>query len=142
MKSIYYLDVDLYHYFIGRSDQSVNRNNFIKRYDQQIRVMLCMTDAYTWDEIKRMQKGLRKYMWHSLEVIMMNTIFFTCAACAPERKAALKEMWRHIKQRDKKLYRKLRSNSYATAVNYLPWRLRGAVMNMGYNILCKKIKLG
>lgn len=142
MKTIYYLDVNLYHYFIGRSDQSVNKNNFVKRYEQQIRVMRCMADAYTLNEIKQMPKGLKKYMWHSLEVIMMNTIFFTCAADAPERRAALKELWQYIKQRDRKLYRKLRSRSYATAVNYLPWKMRGWVMGVGYDILCKKVKLG
>lgn len=142
MQTVCYLNLDLYHYFIGREDQSVNRKNFVKRYEQQIRVMKCMTDAYTLDEIKKMPKGLKRYMWHSLEVIMMNTIFFTCAEDSPERRKALKEMWQHIKSKDKKLYRKLRSNSYATAVNYLSWNFRGWVMTKGYNFLCKKIKLG
>ena len=142
MQTVCYLNLDLYHYFIGREDQSVNRKNFVKRYEQQIRVMECMTDAYTLDEIKKMPKGLKRYMWHSLEVIMMNTIFFTCAEDSPERRKALKEMWQHIKSKDKKLYRKLRSNSYATAVNYLSWKFRGWVMTKGYNFLCKKIKLG
>lgn len=142
MKTVCYLNLDLYHYFIGREDQSVNRKNSVKRYEQQIRVMLCMTDAYTWDEIKKMPKGLKNYMWHTLEVIMMNTLFFTCAEYSPERKAALKEMWNHIKLKDKKLYKKLRSSSYATVVNYLPWRLRGWVMTRGYNILCRTVKLG
>ena len=141
-QTVCYLNLDLYHYFIGREDQSVNRKNFVKRYEQQIRVMKCMTDAYTLDEIKKMPKGLKRYMWHSLEVIMMNTIFFTCAEDSPERRKALKEMWQHIKSKDKKLYRKLRSNSYATAVNYLSWKFRGWVMTKGYNFLCKKIKLG
>lgn len=142
MRSIFYLNVDLYHYFIGREDQSVNIKNFVKRYEQQQRVMRLMIDAYSWDDLKKMPKGLKRYMWHNLEVILMNTIFFTCAACDKDRKKALKEMWTHIKERDKKLYKKLRHSSYATSVNYLPWRLRGWVMTKGYFILCKKIKLG
>lgn len=142
MRSVYYLDVEFYHYLIGRDDQSVNRKNFVNRYEQQIRVMLGMVESYTWDEIKTMPKGLKKYMWHALEAIMMNTIYFTSAACSPERKAALKQMWRQIKQIDKKLYSKLRYRSYAVSVNFLPWKLRGKIMGIGYNILCKKIKLG
>ncbi len=142
IRTVYYLDVDLYHYFIGRDDQSVNRKNFVKRYAQQVRVMREMIDAYTLKDIKNMEKGLRKYMWHALEVIMMNTIFFTCAEDSPERRKELKELWLYIKARDKKLYRKLRSNSYATSVNYLPWKLRSFVMNVGYGILCRKVKLG
>ena len=136
MQTVYYLNVDLYHYFIGRADQSVNRKNIIARYEQQLLVMREMTDAYSWDEIKKMPKGLKNYMWHSLEVIMMTTLFFTCAEYSKERKENLKALWRHIKERDKKLYKKLRHGSYATAVNYLSWRLRG------FDILCRKVKFG
>lgn len=142
MKTLFYLDVDLYHYFIGRADQSVNINNFTKRYAQQQRVMLLMTDSYSLEEIKKMPSGLRRYLWHSLEVIMMNTVFFTCAADGTERRQSLKDLWRHIRANDKAMYKKLRRRSYATAVNYLPWKVRGAVMKCGYKILCKKIKLG
>lgn len=142
MKTVCYLNVDLYHYFIGRSDQSVNKANFVKRYDQQIRVMQCMTDAYSWAEIKKLPKGLKRYMWHSLEALMATTLLFVCAECSPERKKALKAMWKHIKQKDRALYRKLRLGSYTTAVNYLPWKLRGWILCKGYDILCKKVKLG
>ena len=142
MQTVYYLNVDLYHYFIGRADQSVNRKNIIARYEQQLLVMREMTDAYSWDEIKKMPKGLKNYMWHSLEDLMMTTLFFTCAEYSKERKENLKALWRHIKERDKKLYKKLRHGSYATAVNYLSWRLRGFVMSKGYDILCRKVKLG
>lgn len=142
MKTLCYLDLDLYHYFIGRADQSVNIKNFVGRYAQQLRVMRCMVDSFYLSDLKKMPKGLKKYMWHSLEVIMMNTIFFTCAADDPERRQALKEMWQHIKERDKPLYNKLRFRSYATSVNFLPWKLRGKVMESGYKFLCKKIKLG
>lgn len=141
-RTLYYLDVDLYHYFIGRADQSVNYCNFVKRYRQQIRVMLHMADAYTLAEIKRLPKGLKRYMWHSLQTIMMTTIFFTCAEYSEERRRALKEMWRHIKRRDKRLYGKLRLFSYATSVNFLGWRLRGKVMTKGYRFLCRRVKLG
>ena len=101
-----------------------------------------MQTVYYLNVIKKMPKGLKNYMWHSLEVIMMTTLFFTCAEYSKERKENLKALWRHIKERDKKLYKKLRHGSYATAVNYLSWRLRGFVMSKGYDILCLKVKLG
>ncbi len=142
MRKICYLDIDLYHYFIGRDDQSVNKKNFTKRYEQQIRVMCCMTDAYEYDQLKKLPKGLKKYMFHALSVIMLVTTYFTCAETSPERKTALREMWRHIKSTDKKLYAKLRHRSYVTVANCMPWRLRGWVMTKGYNLLCRKVKLG
>lgn len=142
MQTICYLNLDLYHYYIGRADQSVNMSNIVKRYEMQICVMRCMIESYTWAEIKAFPKGLKNYMWHSLQAIMMTMLFFTCVKSSPERKADLKEFWSHLKQRDKALYKKLRHCSYATSVIYLPWRLRGWIMTIGYKILCRRVKLG
>lgn len=142
MKTVYYLNVDLYHYFIGRADQSVNLSNIVKRYDQQVRVMKCVVDSYSWDEIKKMPKGLKNYMWHSLEVLMMTVMFFICCETSPERKQAYRDLWQYIKDRDKKLYGKLRHWSYATSVVYLSWGLRSWAVTKGYLYFQKKIKLG
>ena len=38
VKTLYYMDTDLYRYFIGRADQSVNEQVMIGRVDQQIKV--------------------------------------------------------------------------------------------------------
>lgn len=142
MEKIYYIDINLYHYFIGREDQSVNINIFTKRYEQQIRVMNEMLYAYSYSDIMKMQKGLRKYMLHCLSAIMMITIFFTGAKDGVERRKALKEMWSSLKVRDYELYRFLRWRSMPLSVNYLPWRLRGFLMTVGYKILQRRIKLG
>ena len=56
-KKLFYLDIDFYRYFIGRADQSVNIVNMVKRYEQMIRVMLQMTDCWTYAEIKGQAKG-------------------------------------------------------------------------------------
>lgn len=142
MQTIYYLNVDLYHYYIGRADQSITISNSVGRYKQQQLVMREMIDAYSWQQLKQMPKGLRKYMWHALEVIMIVTLFFTCAEYSDERKKDLDELWQYIKKRDKKLYRKLRSWSYATPANCLTWRVRGYVLRKGHAYFAKKVKLG
>ena len=46
VKNIYYLDVCLYKYFIGRDDQSVQESIMIKRLDQQYRVTRLMLEIY------------------------------------------------------------------------------------------------
>ena len=38
VNTLYYLNVDLYRYYIGREDQSVNESIMISRIDQQIKV--------------------------------------------------------------------------------------------------------
>ncbi|MFA6791464.1 MAG: glycosyltransferase family A protein [Candidatus Izemoplasmatales bacterium] len=142
MHKIYYLNIDLYHYFIGREDQSVNIKVFTQRYDQQIRVMKEMVMAYSYNEITRFEKGLKKYMFHCLGAIMVITILFTVAKDDNERRENLQELWCFIKNRDAKLYRLLRLRSLPAIVNYLPWRLRGAIMIMVYKHLRRRLKLG
>ena len=141
-KSLYYLDIDFYRYFIGRADQSVNIVNMLKRYEQQIRVMTEMTDRWTYREICAQPKGLKRYMFHALSSYMLTTVLFVCGADSPERRASYREMWRHIKEKDKKLYRKLRFRTPVVLSTFLFWKLRGAVHRFGYKILCKRIKLG
>lgn len=46
VRTLYYMDVDFYRYFIGRDDQSVNERVMISRIDQQIRVNKIMVDAF------------------------------------------------------------------------------------------------
>ena len=41
---MYYMNVDLYRYFIGREDQSVNEKVMIGRIDQQIKVNKLMIE--------------------------------------------------------------------------------------------------
>jgi len=142
MHTIFYLDINLYHYYIGREDQSVNMRVFTNRYDQQIRVMKELLHAYSYTEIMNMEKRLRRYMLHLLSAIMMITIFFTVAKDGENRREALSELWTSLKKDDRDLYRFLRWRSMPLAVNCFPWKLRGFIMTVGYNLLRRRIKLG
>ena len=69
VRKMYYLDVNFYRYFIGRSDQSVNEQVMIGRIDQQIRVTKLMMGYY--DVTKLQNKKLRRYMTRYLEIMMV-----------------------------------------------------------------------
>ena len=141
MKKLYYLNVDLYRYYIGREDQSVSAKNIVRRYDQQIRVMKEMIGAYTYEQLEGLESGLCGYMKHYLSVVMMLTMMFTTGGKEdiPGRKAALGELWDCVRERDGQMYAYLR-RSYPALVNWLPFRLRGRVMVAGYLYYSKKIK--
>ena len=141
MKKLYYLNVDLYRYYIGREDQSVSAKNIVRRYDQQIRVMKEMIGAYTYEQLEGLESGLCGYMKHYLSVVMMLTMMFTTGGKEdiPGRKAALAELWDYVRERDGQMYAFLR-RSYPALVNWLPFRLRGRVMVAGYLYYSKKIK--
>ena len=65
---MYYLDVNFYRYFIGRTDQSVNESVMIGRIDQQLRVTRLMLGYY--DATKISNPKLRHYMIQYLEIMM------------------------------------------------------------------------
>ena len=69
VRTMYYLDVNFYRYFIGRSDQSVNEQVMIGRIDQQIRVTKLMLGYY--DVTKIQNRKLRHYMVRYLEIMMV-----------------------------------------------------------------------
>ena len=64
---MYYMDVNLYHYFIGREDQSVNEKVMIGRIDQAIRVHELMLSSVRLMDIPDPHK--RRYMMQYLEII-------------------------------------------------------------------------
>ena len=81
-------------------------------------------------------------MFHALENYMLTTQLFTCSADSKERRAAYRAMWRHIREKDRKLYTKLRYGTYVAVAGALPWKLRGIVSVKVYRKLCAKKKLG
>jgi len=85
---------------------------------------------------------LRRYMLHFLSAIMMITIFFTVAKDGENRRKALTELWINLKAKDRDLYRFLKWRAMPMLVNWMPWKLRGFIMTVGYNLLRRRIKLG
>ena len=142
VKSIYYMKLPLYRYFIGRADQSITLKNITKRYQQQIKVFELMQKAYPYSVIQALPKGLRSYMKHCLAAILMITQMFTGAEDSIDRRKDLKALWRQIKETDVSMYRYLKYRSLNVLVNFFPWKLKGYIMVKGYLYLAKKIKLG
>ena len=64
-----YRDVDMYRYFIGREDQSVNESVMMGRIDQQLRITRFMIDAVRLpDDV--VEPTLRRYMLNYLSMMM------------------------------------------------------------------------
>ena len=139
---IFYLGCTLYHYFIGRSDQSVTIENVVRRYGQQIRVMSLIFKAHSSEEFRCWSRPLRRQMSHYLDAFLMNTYFFTTAKDTPERRQAFGEMWAELKENDIALWRRVRRLPKVALLNALPWKLRGKVATAAYLFLCKHVKLG
>lgn len=96
VKTMYYMDLDLYRYFIGRADQSVNESIMVKRVDQQLRVTRHMIDCQDLDALKG-EKKLRAYMLHYLSMMMAVSDIFLLLDSSAEAHAKKAELWQYLK---------------------------------------------
>ena len=115
VKTMYYLDVDFYRYYIGREDQSVNEKNMIKNIDQQIKVNKIMVDAY--DLWKIADRHLRHYMMNYLEIITVISTVMLLKSGTEENLEKKRELWTYIKNRDIRLFHKLRNRIMGQTLN-------------------------
>ena len=137
-KTLYYLDVDLYRYFIGRDDQSVNEKVMISRIDQQLRITRIMMDAYhLYDEVESTK--LRNYMIGYFTLMMAVCSIFSRLSDAPDAMENCDKLWVHLKHYDKRMYRRARMGVVGIATN-LPTKA-GEKFTLGiYRIASKLMK--
>lgn len=138
VENMYYLDVNFYRYYIGREDQSVNESIMISRIDQQIRVNKLMIDYFVENkgEISKRKKRYQ-YMFNYLEIIMTVSSILCIRADSEEHLEIKKELWTYLKEKDKKLYRKLRQGIMGNGMN-LPGKGGRKISVAAYKI-CQKI---
>lgn len=109
VKTIYYMDVDFYHYFIGRDDQSVNEKVMIKRVDQQLRVNKLMIDYYDLSDKNMVtSKKLRHYMYNYLEIMMCISSIMLIRSHEAANLKKRDELWEYLQLSNPRMYKKLR----------------------------------
>ena len=123
VRTMYYHDVDLYRYYIGRADQSVNESVMISRLDQQLRVnRMMLTHLQEVRSRDDVSKGLVRYLVHYAKIVSAVSSVLLARAGTP---AALEErdrFWREVRETDPWLYSRLCSRSVMGQVANLPGR--------------------
>ncbi len=105
VKTMYYLNVPFYNYFIGREDQSVNEKTMIKRIDQQIKVVKLMIDSFDPFTYLKDNKNLSKYLIHYMDMMMTVTTILLQVDGTKVSKEKIKDIWNYLNLNNKKLYR-------------------------------------
>lgn len=131
VRTIYYLDVDFYRYFIGREDQSVNEKVMISRIDQQIFVTKSMIDMYQLGKIK--SRKLRGYMTNYLAIMMTVSSIIAIRSKKPENLEKKAELWKYLKHKDFKTYAKIRWGILGQTMN-IPGRPGRKISSMVYSV--------
>ena len=108
VKSIFYMDVDLYRYFIGREDQSVNEKVMVGRVDQQVRVTKLMIQAHDFRKLKEKCPKLAHYMLNYLAMMMTISSVFLNIDGSPEKLGEKTELWEYLRSVDHKLHHRLK----------------------------------
>ena len=111
VKRLYYLDVDMYRYFIGRADQSVSQENMIRRIDQQILVTKIMADAHDLTLLEQHNKRLAQYMYHYLSIMLMICNIYLMMSGREENFKKRIELWHWLKENHPSMFRRLRYRS-------------------------------
>lgn len=138
VKKLYYMDIDLYRYFIGRADQSVNEQVMIKRIDQQIRVNKLMIDFYSGLDME-INKRLDNYMKNYLSVMMTISSVLLIVSESEENFQKKRELWSYLKNKDEKLYYSMRHRVLGL-VSYDSGRVGRKLTKGAYRIANKMYK--
>lgn len=134
VKRIYYMDTNLYHYFIGREDQSVNEQIMIGRIDQQLRVNKIMLDCC--DVMKIQPRKLRSYMMSYLEIMMTISSVLAIKSEDPENMEKKKELWAYAKKTNFQVWLRLRTSFLGQGVN-LPGKAGDKLTIAAYKVTQK-----
>ena len=129
--SIYYMDIDLYHYYIGRADQSVNEKVMMSRIDQQIRVTEIVRKCVNLDEVQMRYPKLAEYMRRNISIMMAISSVHLLLIDSDEAYDKRKRLWDNIREEDSRLYYRLKYTTLS-GLTYLPGRLGGMLTRGGY----------
>ena len=117
VKSMYYMDVDLYRYFIGRADQSVNEKVMVTRVDQQVRVTKLMIESHNLHALYSSQPKLARYMISYLSMMMTISSIFLIIDGSPAALGKKTELWEYLRSHSPELYHKLKYRSISFVGN-------------------------
>ena len=134
VEKLYYLDVDFYHYFIGREDQSVQEQVMIRRIDQALlvnRLLVSQVDPFQVDDVHK-----RRYMLNFLEIVTTVSSILLTKSGTKENLQKKADLWAYIEKENPKVYRRLR-HSLLGRLMHLPGSGGRAVMIGGYKIAQK-----
>ncbi|TQL03067.1 glycosyltransferase [Cellulomonas sp. SLBN-39] len=131
VRTLYYLDVDLYRYFIGREDQSVQEAVMLRRLDQQLRVNRAMLRHLHDTPVT--DRRLRRYLLHHLEIVCAVSSVLLLRSGTPQDLAARDALWAELRAEDWWLYRRVRWSAVG-ALSNLPGRPGRHVSLLAYRL--------
>ena len=98
VERMYYMDLDLYRYYIGRAGQSVQEDVMKKRYAHQLKATELCFWAYHLDNLKDKRK--RAYCKHELFIMFGISILYARLNGSEQAEADLEQLWASCRRYD------------------------------------------
>ena len=95
VQRMYYRNTDLYRYWIGRPDQSVQRSVMMKRCHHQVQVTEQCFASCDLDTVQ--DRRLKKYMKHEMFILFGIAILYTRLNDTQEADRAVAQMWKNCR---------------------------------------------
>lgn len=131
VKRLMYLSEDLYHYFIGRDDQSVQESVMLHRVDQQLLVNRLLLESVDLEAAKPAR--LREYLFKYAEIITTISSVLLIIGGTEEHMRKKDALWADIRARFPYAYKRLRWGLLGMLV-HLPGRIGRRATILGYKI--------
>lgn len=113
--TMYYLDVDLYRYYIGRPDQSVNETVMMGRVDQHLRVTNLLQASLP--ERGSVHPNLHAYLQHNFGIVSAVTSLMLLRSGTKEDMARKSGMWNSLRVEHPRVHRRIRRSMIGQVVN-------------------------
>lgn len=133
VETLYYMDRNLYQYYLGRDDQSVNEKVLISRIEQQIKVTKIVADCVDLKEVKRKSPKLANYMCRNVSVMMAISSIHLLLSGEEKANSRHRQIWADMKHDNPGLYYRLRYTKLSGLTN-LPGKLGKKATVDGYRI--------
>ncbi|MCI8320042.1 MAG: glycosyltransferase family 2 protein [Dorea sp.] len=137
VETLYYMNLELYQYYIGREDQSVNEQMLIRRIGQQIKVTKIVAECVDLNEVRQSHPKLAAYMCRNISIMMAISSIHLLLKGDEEARNWYSMLWEEIKEKSPGLYWRLRFTKLCGLTN-LPGKLGKKAAIDGYR-LAKRI---
>lgn len=136
VRTLAYLDIDLYRYYIGREDQSVQESVMLTRIDQQLRVNRLLVAALRSTEISDARH--RRYLLHYATIVCSVSLTLTALAGTEESRRDRKDLLLYVKRTDPRVYKAFRRSPTGLLLS-VPGRGGEMLVRSSYRIARKYI---
>lgn len=135
VETMYFIDINFYHYYVGRQGQSISIENMRKNYKHYVTVLEETCKIHKFNELKTLEKKKFKFITHEFLIIWSLTMFNVTISGDPLKLWKPFKKW--FKENDPEYYKFLAHKTPYFFMRMLPKPILKIVCKVGYKIMQK-----